>query len=96
MVGDVHPFRDRLRHVRVASITPHGGTWIITPPRSRTIWARTRRAVDALIGAETAIEQLGVQQQEIVAQQAALEARLLEQRRLDAALRRSEIGRAHV
>jgi two-component system, cell cycle sensor histidine kinase and response regulator CckA len=74
----------------VAHITPHGGTWEITPPRSRSIWARASRAVRALVGAESAIEQLGVQQQEILFQYRELEAKVREQRRVEAALRTSK------
>jgi PAS domain S-box-containing protein len=76
-----------------AHITPHGGVYDIDPPRPATLWSRARqsaRSLLALAGAETALEQLGVQQQEIVAQNRALQARLAELRHVEEALRASE------
>jgi two-component system cell cycle sensor histidine kinase/response regulator CckA len=76
-----------------AQITPHSGIYDITPPAGATLWARARRRASALValsGAEEALEQLGVQQQEIVAQNRVLTDRLAELRRAEEALRASE------
>jgi two-component system cell cycle sensor histidine kinase/response regulator CckA len=73
-----------------AEIGPHGGTYTIALPPPATLGARLRRGLAPLVGVRTAVEQLEAQQQEIVEQNRLLEQQLIDQRRVEAALRESE------
>jgi two-component system, cell cycle sensor histidine kinase and response regulator CckA len=51
--------------VSTIEVGPYSAKFIVTPPPSGTVWARTKRFVGAFTSLDSAIEQLGLQEEEL-------------------------------